>query len=212
MKTKKYIGTRRSKLVIISEPYKVRGKRRVKVKCDCGVKTTKNLENVLYGDTTSCGCIRFTAGKESKKNPLYNVYKGIINRCRYINCKDYHRYGGRGVKMEWNNFVEFKRDMGKSYLAHIKKYGKQNTSIDRIDTNKNYCKENCRWATTKQQSLNRRTSKFLTINGVTKNYCEWADQIGCSRQALRYRVINGLRPELILTLPFKHSNKYAKTV
>lgn len=145
------------------------------------------------------------------KTKFYSRYIGIKRRCEEIKNKDYPRYGGRGIKFEWNNFEEFKNDMYESFLIHYKKHGK-NTSIERINSNENYCKENCIWATSYEQGLNKRTSKFLTVNGVTKNYSEWARIIGCSRQALRYRVINGLDPNLVLTLPFKHSNKYGKTL
>lgn len=201
----KYKNRRYGKLVIIQEP---KG-RFVKVKCDCGVICIKGFYN-LGRFTNSCGCIQKTAGGESKTNPLFVVYHGAKRRCEETNNKDYKRYGGRGIRFQWDNFIKFKEDMEKSYLKHIKKYGRENTSIDRIDVNGDYCKENCRWVTRSEQSLNTRRSKFLTINGVTKNYSIWAKQIGCSRQALRYRVINGLDPNLILTLPFKYSNKYAK--
>lgn len=203
----KYLGKKYSRLTVVEEP---KDHNFLKVKCICGVVSVKRFFNVMYGTTKSCGCIKFTAGKESKTNPLYSVYKGIINRCRYVNCKDYHRYGGRGIKMKWNTFLEFKNDMERSYLEHIKVHGKKNTLIERINPNGNYCKENCKWATTREQSLNKRDSKFLTVNGVRKNYSEWAKEIGCSRQALRYRVTQGMKPEDIVTVPFLHSNKYAK--
>lgn len=209
MRTIKYNGRRYGKLVVIAEPTGYKNHTEVMLKCDCGNITVKRLYN-LGRSTHSCGCIARTAGGESKINPLYSVYKGMRNRCNYKNDKDYKKYGGRGIRLEWDNFIFFKKDMEKKYISHIKKYGRKNTQIDRIDVNGNYCKENCRWVTTHEQSLNKRDSKFLTINGVTKNYSEWAKLIGCSRQALRYRVVNGLDSKLILTLPFKYTNRYAK--
>lgn len=148
---------------------------------------------------------------ESRTN-FFSRYHGIYRRCNQKTHKDYKRYGGRGIKFEWKRYEDFKRDMYPSFLVHCKKFGKNNTTIERINCNGNYSKKNCIWTTWKKQSLNRRTSKFLTVNGVTRNYSEWANLIGCSRQALRYRVVNGLKPNLILTLPFKYSNKYAKTI
>lgn len=208
MRTIKYKGKKFGKLTIIEEPTGTGNHSKVKTRCDCGNISERRFPGVLSGNSLSCGCIKFTAGRESKTNPLYSIYRGICDRCNNRNNKDYPRYGGRGIKMIWKNFIEFKNDLEKSYLIHCKKYGKKNTSIERINSNKNYCKKNCKWATSKEQSLNKRTSKFLTINGITKNYCEWARQIGCSRQALRYRVIHGLKPELILITPFKYSNRY----
>lgn len=142
---------------------------------------------------------------------FYSRYHGIRRRCTEKKNKDYKRYGGRGIKFLWRGYEEFKKDMYPSFLIHAEKYGVKNTTIERINPNGNYSRRNCIWTTWQKQSLNKRDSKFLTVNGVTKNYSEWAKIIGCSRQALRYRVINGLDPRLVLTLPFKHSNKYAET-
>ena len=133
----------------------------------------------------------------------------IRARCTFKWDKDYHRYGGAGIKFEWKSFNEFKEDMYDSFLEHVKKHGEANTTIDRIDNNGNYCKDNCRWVTTEQQALNKKKSRFITINGVTKNIATWAKEIGCSRQALRYRLDIGMDPNEILTVPFKHSNKHA---
>jgi hypothetical protein len=148
---------------------------------------------------------------ESRTN-FYSRYHGIYRRCNEKKNKDYPRYGGRGIKFLWNNYEEFKKDMYPSFLVHCKKFGKKNTQIERIDVNGNYCKKNCIWTTAQEQALNRRTNQFLTVNGVTRTYVEWSRIIGCSRQALRYRVIKGLDPNLVLTLPFRHSNKYAKFI
>jgi len=144
------------------------------------------------------------------KTKFFSRYRGIYRRCNEKKNKDYIRYGGRGIKLLWKSYEDFKKDMYESFLIHCKKFGENNTSIERINTNGHYCKKNCVWATSYEQGLNKRTSKFLTVNGITKNYSEWARLIGCSRQALRYRIIKGLNPNLVLTMPFKHSNKYAK--
>lgn len=149
---------------------------------------------------------------DSKNNRFYRRYLHVRNRCTFEWDKDYKRYGARGIRFEWYSYSEFKKDMHPSFLKHVKKHGIENTTIDRIDPKGNYSKKNCRWATWRQQSLNKTTSRFLTINGITKNYSEWAREFGCSRQALRYRVVNGLAPELVGTLPFKYSNRYAKAV
>lgn len=143
------------------------------------------------------------------RTSFYYKFRSMWRRCNSKVNRDYSRYGARGIKVEWKSYDEFKKDMYESYLAHVKKHGKD-TSIERINNDGNYSKQNCIWTTSQNQSLNRRTNKFLTVNGITKTYSEWAKLIGCSRQALRYRVVNGLDPNLILTLPFKYTNKYAK--
>lgn len=162
----------------------------------------------MYTNKCHCGRIRCNTHRQSKSS-FYKKWWHIRARCTFKWDKDYNRYGGKGIKFEWKTFLDFKRDMYPSYLAHVKKYGEKNTTIDRKDPSGNYSKKNCRWATTAIQSLNKKTSRFLTIDGITKNYSEWAKEIGCSRQALRYRVLVGLDPNLIRSLPFNHANKYS---
>lgn len=99
--------------------------------------------------------------KIKRYGELYKRYYSIMNRCNSKKNKDYKNYGGRGIKVEWNSFKEFNDDMYQSYLEHVKIHGKKQTSLDRIDVNGNYCKENCRWATYKIQATNRRGVKLL---------------------------------------------------
>lgn len=69
----------------------------------------------------------------------------------------------------WKDFESFKNDMYESYLLHIKEHWIKNTSIDRIDNNWNYCKENCKWATRKEQSVNKRNSHYAIIDWIKYN-------------------------------------------
>lgn len=79
--------------------------------------------------------------------------KRIFNGMR-ARCKTHPLYAGKGIKVEWETFDEFFADMGKSYLAHAKKHGERNTTIDRIDFDDHYAKRNCRWATYAVQARN----------------------------------------------------------
>jgi hypothetical protein len=88
-----------------------------------------------------------------KHTRFYRLWQTINTRCNNSNRKFYFKYGGSGIKSEWSNsFIKFKNDMYESYLEHVKKFGEKETSIDRIDNKKNYCKSNCRWATRKEQT------------------------------------------------------------
>lgn len=145
-----------------------------------------------------------------KGTRFYKIYGCINERCTSNIRKDYHSYRGRGIKNLWSNFLDFKRDMYKSYIAHVKKFGEKNTSLDRIDNNGNYCKENCHWATNKIQARNKRTNIFIKYKGQSKCIAEWAEILGIHRQSLRYRLYHGWSIKNMIELPLKYSNKNGK--
>ena len=123
-------------------------------------------------------------------NPrLYRIYKGLKERCEKDWAISYPRYGGRGIRNEWKSVHDFFNDMLSSYLEHVSLHGERNTSIDRIDGNGNYSKENCRWATSIEQCVNRNTSKVIKHNGITKTIPEWAREYGVSPAELWRRAI-----------------------
>lgn len=129
-------------------------------------------------------------------HPLYQTWIDIRRRCRNQKYKDYPNYGGRGIKIseEWfNSFETFAQDMGERPKNH---------SIDRIDVNGNYCKENCRWATQQEQSANKRKKIFThTFMGETLTEKQWANKLGISYSAFRMRKSMGWSIEKILTTP-----------
>lgn len=101
-------------------------------------------------------------------------------------------YGGRGLDMDprWQSFQAFLDDMG------VKPEG---TSLGRIDNDRGYWPGNCRWETSLQQSNNKRNNQTITVDGKTMTLAEWARVIGCSRQAVRYRLHAGWTPEQIIS-------------
>lgn len=149
-----------------------------------------------------------TAGGLSKIEPFYGLFNGARKRITDTTNKDHHRYGGRGLTFEWPDYIAFKKDMYKSYLKHCEKYGKNNTSLERIDNDKGYSKENCRWATLQEQAKNRRTSKYITYKGKTMIVADWAKKLGVSRQTVGYRLRNGWDFESIISVPLNHNNVY----
>lgn len=95
-------------------------------------------------------------GIDADKHKFYDVYLWMIRRCTNPQHTSYKNYWARWIRVLRNSFEEFRADMYESYVKHIKEYWKAQTSLDRIDNDWDYCKENCRWATWKEQELNKR--------------------------------------------------------
>lgn len=134
------------------------------------------------------------------KSRIYNIYRAMRARCRNRNKSVYYRYGGRGIKCTWDTFNDFKLDMMDSYISHVKKHGEKNTTIERIDNDDHYCKSNCRWATTKEQSRNKSNNRILELNGIKKTLTDWAEYLEIDYNTLCWRLKNWKDLNKILTL------------
>lgn len=78
-------------------------------------------------------------------------WRSMVGRCNSKGTKSYKSYGAKGIHLNWLNFEEFSNDMYQSYVDHCYQYGISDTTIDRIDSRKDYEKSNCRWITKKEQ-------------------------------------------------------------
>lgn len=128
------------------------------------------------------------------------IWQNIKYRCHHPNCPSYPRYGGRGIRMcdRWReSFEAFLADMGSRPSVYH--------SVDRIDVNGNYCPENCRWATPKEQANNKSNNLRIEFRGETKTLSEWADQCGISAVVLRMRLKAGWPTKEAMTIPLKKS-------
>jgi hypothetical protein len=123
-----------------------------------------------------------------KEYAFYDAWCHAKSRCTNKNGHDYHRYGGRGIAFSesWFDFANFYTDMYESWKKH--KATNPQTTLDRIDVDGNYCKENCRWATQKVQSNNRRKHNMLTFNQETHNLVQWAEKLHINRSTLAQRI------------------------
>lgn len=124
------------------------------------------------------------------KSRFYNIWGNLKTRCYNKRHITYKQYGAKGVTIcnKWLKFENFRKDMYKSYLNHVKEFGKKNTTIDRIDNNKGYCKENCRWATMKTQTNNTSRNNILNYKNKKKTLSEWANQYNLKPTLLRQRI------------------------
>lgn len=138
---------------------------------------------------------------------LYNVWSGMLSRCRNKNHKQYKDYGGRGITVckEWEDFGTF-REWALS-TGYVDGNNKFKCTIDRIDVNGNYEPGNCRWATAKEQQNNKRDNVFLTYNGETKTLSQWADTIGIKYTTFMNRYYRGWSIDKLITQPL---GKYRK--
>lgn len=104
--------------------------------------------------------------------PEYTAWANMLYRCNTPTARNYALYGGRGITVcpEWHQFEAFYADMGlRPSMRH---------SLDRIDNAKGYSPENCRWATAREQTNNRRCTRRVSFNGIVRPLSEWADELG----------------------------------
>lgn len=194
-----YVGKKFTYLTVIKEGniHITKGNhkhRTIFCKCDCGVEKDFQFSAVKSGLIKSCGCYSAKMVSERMKKKMkthgrtltseYYSWMSMKKRCLNDTHKSYKSYGGRGISIcsRWeNSFENFFEDMGV-------RPGK-NYSLDRINNNLGYCKENCRWATKKEQSRNIRTNVLITYKGQTKCISEWAESLGVSRSKISYRIM-----------------------
>lgn len=158
--------------------------------CACGRETIAGSGHLKSGHTKSCGCWKLQRISETHKTHggtktrLYNTWQKMRERCNKPTDKNFNRYGGRGIKVceEWEQSFERFQEW-----AQTNGYA-DDLTIDRIDNDKGYNPENCRWATEKQQSNNRRSNRLITFNGQTKTLAEWSDILGMKPRTITRRL------------------------
>ena len=107
---------------------------------------------------------------------LYSTWSNMMRRCYNPTDKGYNSYSKKGVCSRWHEFENFKSDMRQTLLIHVTKYGKENTTFDRIDNSKGYSPKNCRWTTWEVQVANTGL-KIKTICTNPNCKYEWSVRV-----------------------------------
>lgn len=167
-------------------------------RCSCGVEKVVYSNSLITGRSSSCGCFakemaslnRMEHGHNTRsgQSPTYKSWRNMLRRCTDPKHGSFKNYGGRGIKVceEWKTFDKFLADMGE------RESGK---TLDRIDSNGNYEKSNCRWFDMKEQANNRTNNHHLTHNGETHTVSQWAEKLNISDGTIRARLFRGFSTE-----------------
>jgi len=152
--------------------------------CDCGKEVTTRASSLRSGYVSSCGCLKTEMLKKKAtarhgNEQEYRIWTGIKQRCLNKNSDAFGRYGGRGIYIceTWE----------KSFSAFIDDMGKRPSplhSIDRIDNEKGYEKDNCRWALISVQSRNTRVNRWVEIEGTRLVITDWIKKLNVSQSTV----------------------------
>ena len=156
-------------------------------KCDCGNFTRVRGSNLKNGSVKSCGCMlkngtTTTHGLSHSK--IYNIWNGMKARCSNPKSCSYKRYGARGISVcdDWKNSFE------NFYSWSIQNGYGDNLTIERIDNDGNYCPENCKWVSRKEQCRNRRTNVIFEYMGEKHILIEWCEILNLDYKFIHNRI------------------------
>lgn len=180
-------NNRYGKLTVIKYYPKHNGKRNIyycDCECDCGGHITTPASSLVNGKRTNCGCESRFHGIKDKR--LKNIWQSMKQRCNNPKSKSYNSYGGRGIKVcsEWeHSFKDF-------YYWAINNGYDENLSIERIDVNKGYCPDNCKWIPIKEQAYNKQNTVRFEVDGETRTAIDLANEHNIYKDTLVSRVKN----------------------
>ena len=188
--TRNLIGERFGMLLVtgISGPNN-RCKKGYMATCNCGKIRSYTFGDLIGKSFQSCGCLQKSnrgriisrdidkfdpSVKVMKGHPLQQTYMGAWYRCNNKKSPAFKHYGGRGIKFLWTSFEQFCEDMGPRPEGY---------SIERLNVNGHYCKDNCIWADDETQANNMRDTVYITHNDITLSVARWRKKVGISEHA-----------------------------
>lgn len=178
--------------------------------CECGNTCDVGGKSLRTGDVRSCGCLRKESiaaiGRRAAKHGktgtgAYESWAAMKYRCSNSNHMHFDNYGGRGIKVceRWLSFENFYEDMGDR---------PEGMTLDRYpDFDGDYEPNNCRWATSIEQSNNKRNSHIISHNGETRTMTQWAKHLGIRPGTLSERIRKGWSIEDVLSKPLSPARK-----
>lgn len=176
--------------------------------CECGNTTIVTISRLRNGKTKSCGCLRKETCRKnftihgSYKLPLHAVWNTMLSRCNNKNSSSYLDYGGRGISVceEWHKYELFEAwAFSHGYISGL--------TIERVNNEKGYNPENCIWISKRQQARNKRNTRYLSFNGVSKSVLDWSDEVGISTSTIYARIRMGWSIKDALSKPVRPLNK-----
>ena len=212
-------GMRFGRLIVIEEAPQIKpGKTRWLCRCDCGEEKIINGRELMAGDTQSCGCLKreLVAKRMShllrthgeSRTKLYRKWYSMIGRCSNPKDVNYKNYGFRGINVcqEWeSDFLSFKDwALSHGYLDGLE--------IDRIDVNKDYCPENCRWVTHTENENNKRDNRIETYNGATDTLANLCRRFKANYANVCSRLYQGFTIEEAFEKPYRKTRIVNLTV
>jgi hypothetical protein len=190
-------------------------------RCICGTEVVVAGHNLRRGHSRSCGCLNREIVKELAKekftthglseHPLYGVWGMMNDRCNNPDNKDYHNYGGRTVPIvTCDRWHQDNPDGLQNFITDMYPTYKPGLTIERTENDSDYNAENCTWATMKEQSNNKRNTRFVAYQGKEITLTQLIDITGTTipRHVLDDRIFVWKWPiEKALTTPVRKSTK-----
>ena len=204
------VGERFGRLTVISLSHKDKSRSwHVWVKCSCGTEKTVKFSTLSSGGIRSCGCLRDEQARVNAissstthgmtRTPTYATWSAMLARCANPGANSYGTYNGVSVCTRWLKFENFLADMGRR---------PDGMSLDRFPDRKGgYNPENCRWATPKEQALNRKTTRWIEWEGCVYSIEELATYAGMKAGTLYMRLKRGWAIERAVTIPDDGSSR-----
>ena len=185
-------GQKFGRLTVVRFDHKENGRKYYLCQCDCGNFKIVSNHSLKSGNTKSCSCLHkeilIQRNKDNRihhpeNERLLRIWRAMLHRCYKETDEHYDYYGGRGIKVcdDWHDFETFQK------WALANGYA-DNLTIDRLDGNKDYCPENCSWATMTVQNNHKSDTKWLTYKGKTQSLSDWCRELGLDYFRIKARL------------------------